>query len=131
MNTKLNSTNPEQAVHTAETIQAWLILKLSTALNVNADKIGVQLPLTSFGLDSILTFNLTGDLADWLGYEIPATLLWDYPTIDKLASHLADQLAQMGAARVLHDQIVSASAEVDDISDQTNAPLQSIPNAKR
>ncbi len=34
---------------------------------------------------------MTGDLEDWLGCELDPTLLYDYPTIDALAWHLAEE----------------------------------------
>src|SRR5713226_7592684 len=84
----------EENAHPAETIQAWIILRLSEATGVKPDQIDPRYPFTSFGLDSLTAFNLTGDLADWLGRDLPATLLWDYPTIASLSDHLAQDLEE-------------------------------------
>jgi acyl carrier protein len=84
----------ENNAHTAETIQAWMILRLSEAIGVKPHQIDPQLPFVSFGLDSLTAFNLTGDLADWLSRDLPATLLWDYPTIASLSHHLAQDLEE-------------------------------------
>jgi len=44
--------------------------------------------LAEYGLDSIAALTIAGDLEDELGIELPPTLLWDYPSIDDLASYL-------------------------------------------
>ena len=46
-------------------------------------------PFASYGLASIEAVYLVGKLEDWLGIALDATLLWDHPTIDALAAHLA------------------------------------------
>ena len=73
----------------AETIQDWIIVRLAQAIGVEPHQIDPRLPFTRFGLDSVTAFNLTGDLADWLGRDLPATLLWDFPTIVSVSQHLA------------------------------------------
>ena len=50
------------------------------------------LAFTAFGLDSIKAFALTGDLAEWLDRELPATLFWDYPNIETLAAYVCKVL---------------------------------------
>jgi acyl carrier protein len=49
----------------------------------------VQEPFTNFGLNSIDAVSLSGDLEDYLNRPLPATLLWDFPTIEKLSHHLS------------------------------------------
>jgi acyl carrier protein len=44
----------------------------------------------SYGLSSITGFTLTCDLSEWLNVDLPADLLWDYPTITELAEHLSE-----------------------------------------
>ena len=84
----------QNQVSAEETIQDWIIVRLAQAIGVEPHQIDPRLPFTSFGLDSLTAFNLTGDLADWLGRDLPATLLWDYPTIVSLAQHLAQDLGE-------------------------------------
>lgn len=74
-----------------ETIQNWLATKLAKVLSLNAKTIDVREPLTRYGLDSIDAVTLVGDLEDWLELELPATLLWDYPTIEKSAQYLVKE----------------------------------------
>jgi acyl transferase domain-containing protein/SAM-dependent methyltransferase/acyl carrier protein len=54
--------------------------------------------LTDLGLDSLMAVQLRGQLGCGLGFDIalPATLMFDYPTIDKLAAYLLQLLCPEG-----------------------------------
>jgi acyl carrier protein len=80
---------PQTKRHTAEEIRNWIKTKLAAELQVEPVVIDVTQPFTSFGIDSIAIFTLTGDLAEWLGRDLRATLLWEFPNIESLAEHLA------------------------------------------
>jgi len=86
----MNTSEKENNVLTAETIHAWMTLRLSETLGVNPHQIDPQRSFASFGLDSLTAFNLTCDLADWLGRDLSATLFWEYPTIVSLSQHLVE-----------------------------------------
>ena len=73
----------------AKAIEAWMTLRLSQELGIEPGQIDPGRPFTSCGLDSMTAFNLTGELADWLGRDLPATLFWDYPNIVALSHYLA------------------------------------------
>ena len=74
---------------TAEDIQLWLVAKVAELVTVDPDEIDITEPFARFGLDSIAAAGLSGDLEDWLDRRLPPTLVWDYPTIELLAQHLA------------------------------------------
>jgi acyl-CoA synthetase (AMP-forming)/AMP-acid ligase II/acyl carrier protein len=71
-------------------IEDWLIYRISEELLVEPDDIDLDAPLTDFGLDSARVVSIAGDLEEWLGVEVPPTLLFDYPTIEALAKHLSE-----------------------------------------
>lgn len=73
-----------------EAIQNWLINKLAEQLSLDTESINVSEPLTRYGLDSIDAVTMVGDLEDWLDLELPSTLFWDHPTIDKSAQYLQE-----------------------------------------
>ena len=75
----------------AEKIQEWLIVKFAALLGMPASEIDVHMSLDNYGLGSLQAVSLTGDLEDWLELQLPATLLWDYTSINSLANHLAEQ----------------------------------------
>ena len=70
-------------------IEAWLISKIAGELNVPAANIDVTQPFARYGLDSVHATGLAGDLEEWLGLSLPATLAYDYPTVEALARHLS------------------------------------------
>ncbi|MEU4548352.1 SDR family oxidoreductase [Nonomuraea dietziae] len=46
-------------------------------------------PLEEFGLSSRDAVGIAGELADLLGRELPPTLVWEHPTVNRLAAALA------------------------------------------
>ncbi len=73
-------------------IRSWLVETIAATLNVPALKIGTDEEFTNLGLGSRQAILITGDLETFLNRdELDPALLWDYPTIDKLARHLASQ----------------------------------------
>ncbi|MBW4520424.1 MAG: acyl carrier protein [Scytolyngbya sp. HA4215-MV1] len=81
-----------------EAIQTWMVNQIATQLSIPAANIKVSEPLTRYGLDSIDSVTIVGDLEDWLGEDLPSTLLWDYPTIAKAASYLVEEIGVSPAA---------------------------------
>lgn len=76
-------------VPTEEEIRAWLISNVSAVVEIDPQQIDVRMPLEHYGMDSVQAMHLSGDLQDWLGRELSPTVVWDYPTIEVLARHLA------------------------------------------
>ncbi|MBW4635669.1 MAG: thioester reductase domain-containing protein [Iphinoe sp. HA4291-MV1] len=81
----------EQKSQTAETIQAWLVEKISQQIKLNLQDIDVHEPLTNYALDSVQTVNISGELENWLGRKLSPSLLWDYHTIEQLVQHLVGE----------------------------------------
>lgn len=71
-------------------IENWLVNQLAEQLSLDSQAISVSEPLTRYGLDSIDAVTMVGDLEDALDVELPSTLFWDYPTIEKSAQFLAE-----------------------------------------
>jgi hypothetical protein len=66
--------------------------------------------LTELGLDSLMALEFRTRLGSALALEsvLPATLVFDHPTIERLATHLADDILKLRADET------SATAPVDD-----------------
>lgn len=77
---------------TAKDIQVWIASYLAELLEIDVDEVETTIPFNRYGLDSAAAIGLTADLEEWLGFKLEATLMYDYPTIQALAQHLADSL---------------------------------------
>jgi acyl carrier protein len=77
---------------TAADIQAWLVSHLAAVLEIEPAQVEVTTPFDRYGLDSVAAIGLTGDLEEWLGYDLDPTLLYDYPTIESVSRHLAEEV---------------------------------------
>ncbi len=64
---------------------------IGEALKVPGESLDPSEPITSYGLDSIAAFTLTLALAECLERDLPASLLWEYPTIAELAQYLGEE----------------------------------------
>lgn len=71
-------------------ITAWLLSRLARETGIDADEIDLGQPFASLGIDSARALILVGDLETWLGRRLPPIVLWNYPTIEALARHLAN-----------------------------------------
>jgi acyl carrier protein len=96
----------------AETIQHWLVTHLAEELGLEPQDMDVHMPLSEYGLDSLVGMTLAGDLAEWLGLQLSPTLLWDYPVIASLAQHLADALTSANAEPMRLANPVNVSGSV-------------------
>jgi acyl carrier protein len=83
-------------LRTATEIQIRLVEEVARLLEAEPQVIDVVEPFDRYGLDSMMAVNLTAVLEEWLGRDFSPTLPYEYPTIQSLSQHLADQL---GAAR--------------------------------
>jgi acyl carrier protein len=79
---------PERPL-TEEEIRAWLTERLAARLEVPAAEIDPRDPFSTYGLDSQTAVGLSGELERWLGRSLPTTLVWDFPSIELVARHLA------------------------------------------
>lgn len=81
----------------ARAIQAWLIDLIAAEAHLDAAAVDVRDNFSVYGLSSVAAIVLTGDLEDWLGIDLAPTLVWDYPTIERLAQFLAGELRRARA----------------------------------
>ena len=76
---------------TAESIQRWLVSHLVEEIGIAAEEIDARAPFESYGLDSMIMVSLTGELEDWLGWQLSPNLLYEYTSIEALSQHLAQE----------------------------------------
>ena len=86
------TTSPQP--RTATEIQDWLVAYVGfRILNVSPEEVDASISFERYGLDSLDAVSMTGDLDDWLGFDVDPTLPYDYPTIEALSQALAEELA--------------------------------------
>ena len=81
----------QKELPSAAEIQVWIASYLAQLLEIDPDEVNVTIPFDQYGLDSAAAVGMTGDLEDWVGRKIDPTLLYDYPTVEALAQHLAEE----------------------------------------
>ncbi len=79
------------AVITVETLQTWLTEWLSRQLALPVAQIDGDKLLFNYGVNSIKAVMLAHDLSTLLGKVVPATLVLQYPTIERLATQLVEE----------------------------------------
>lgn len=75
----------------AAEIADWFAAQLSGEFGVPASDIDPSRPFAYYGLDSVRAIRLTAALESWLGRELSPTLAYEYPSIELLSRHLADE----------------------------------------
>ncbi len=88
---ELKSLSPQEKAQ-VETIRDWMVTHLAQHLRVNPAEVDPSCSFARYGLDSAAMIGMTGDLEDWLEYELDPTLLYDYETIEDLSQYLAKKL---------------------------------------
>ncbi len=76
-------------IPSVEEIQEWLVTNIADRLEMKPEEIDLDEPITHLGLSSREAIMLSGELEEWLGYELPPELLYEYPEIKPLAEKLA------------------------------------------
>ncbi|MBI5785595.1 MAG: SDR family NAD(P)-dependent oxidoreductase [Rhodocyclales bacterium] len=89
--------------HLSERALHVLDLEATTAVDPRA-------PLKDIGLDSLMAVELRNALTRSIGQTLPATLLFDYPTLDALTDHLA-RILGLEPAHAASDSAPAKSAD--------------------
>lgn len=90
------SGDAEQHRPDAAEIRAWLVAEVAVLVHTGPDEIDPREPFVHYGLGSTQALELAAKLEDWIGLPLTPTLIWDYPSIESLARHLAEPAASPG-----------------------------------
>ncbi len=71
----------------------WLSAELSQRLGMDSQEIDIRRPFSEYGVESTEAVSLALAMETWLNRPVSPTLVWDYPTIELLARHLAGEPA--------------------------------------
>ncbi|MFJ9739201.1 SDR family NAD(P)-dependent oxidoreductase [Streptomyces sp. NPDC101166] len=92
---------PDWVGLTGDDLAAYLLedvrRRVASVLGTRPEAVGVHRPLTEAGVDSLLAAAIRVALERDLGVPLPATLLWNHPTVSEMAAFLATTLADTRA----------------------------------
>ena len=80
-------------------IRDWCVKYLARTLDLPEATVDPDASFARLGLDSANSVYLIVELEEWLGIELSAELIVEYPSIRALASHLAQRAAGGSNAR--------------------------------
>lgn len=81
---------PQTQPRTAAEIEKWIAQLLGELLEIPQEQIQPTTQFDRYGLDSSAAISITEMLGNQLGRDLQPTLLYDFPTIQSLAKHLAE-----------------------------------------
>ncbi len=88
---------PAESVERSD-IEAWLKRRLSELLECSPDAISAEAQFASLGLQSVDAVALAGELEEWLARELPHSLIYEFPSVGRLAAHLSfEDESQLGS----------------------------------
>jgi len=86
----------------------------------NSSQIRADQPLMEQGFDSLMAVDIRNRLCNDLALPLPASILFDYPTLEKISGYLQGELREKPEGDSVRDaqpETVSASAGVGDLLD--------------
>jgi acyl carrier protein len=75
--------------------------------------IDLRQPLQELGLDSLMAVQFRNRLSSWTGMELPATLLYSFPTLEQLVEHLTVSLVPDRQPRLGQSDELIQPSEMD------------------
>ncbi|QFY11925.1 SDR family NAD(P)-dependent oxidoreductase [Nonomuraea phyllanthi] len=114
-------TRPDALRLLTDTVQAHVAAVLAHGSTGDID---VDRPFNELGFDSLTAVELRNRLNTDTGLRLPATLVFDHPTVASLANHLFGALAPPEAAP--EDTLRSALTRIDQVLEQANGEAAAI-----
>ncbi|MFF8811781.1 SDR family NAD(P)-dependent oxidoreductase [Streptomyces pactum] len=100
--------------------------QVARVLKCDEAKVDVTAPLAGLGFDSLMSLELRKRLESSLGVELPATVVWRFPTVEALVPFLAERMEialeagpAVGAEEAAADERPAdgTGTDLDDLSD--------------
>jgi acyl carrier protein len=111
-------------------LEGFVQQTVAKVLKLAPSRVDVSRPLRTLGLDSLMGLELRNRLDAATGLNLPATLVWNYPTVALLAPQLAERMgipldegADAGVAAVSDtgaaaEDLESVLLELESLSDE-------------
>ncbi|WP_343572176.1 acyl carrier protein [Mycobacterium sp.] len=108
-------------------LESKLQTVLARELGMPTSAVGVDRAFPELGLDSTMAMVVLRETTRLVGFEVPATMLWENPTISSLARCLADTIAAPQAADGVSEEnlggvmLDSPSGVLDELFDHVES----------
>ena len=75
-------------------IQQSLVGVIAERLKLDKSSVLLDTSFDEYGIDSVAAVEISADLGELLERDLPGTLLYEFPTINELSAHLAQERAK-------------------------------------
>lgn len=75
-----------------QVLEKWLRDQLASVLRVSAARVEASKPFRTLGLDSLMGLEFRNRIEAGAGISIPATAIWNFPTLAQLTSEVASRM---------------------------------------
>ena len=72
-------------------IQNWIAEQVGMHIGVEADEVDLDTPFSQYGLCSVQAMSIAIAGKQRFGIEISPLIMWNFPTIASLSSHIAEE----------------------------------------
>lgn len=106
-------------------LQHWVQAEVARVLGMESNAaLDPREPLLNFGFESLMALRLKNNLEAELGFALPATLAFDYPTISGITRYLAQRLDDQSANEAITAAPLAADSPDDDVVTTILAELE-------
>ncbi|HVK68394.1 MAG TPA: SDR family NAD(P)-dependent oxidoreductase, partial [Polyangium sp.] len=109
----MNDQDPSPELNGFAEVQSWLIARVAELGELDPQAIDPRERLSHYGLGSLASVRLLADLSAALGRPLPATLIWEQPTIEALSRYVAREGGELSPPR---GKGASAAATLEPIA---------------
>ncbi|MFZ5988511.1 MAG: SDR family NAD(P)-dependent oxidoreductase [Bacillota bacterium] len=109
---KVGSCKTQVPVKNSESIQNWLVEKISTVKKILPKQVGLEESFSSFGLDSVNVVRIASELSDWLGRDVSPTQIYDYANIKNLSQYLGGEEIKKNKVSLQQDACIKEKEDI-------------------
>jgi acyl carrier protein len=77
----------------SQIVEAFLLQEVAQVLRLPVSQLEGATELSNLGFDSLMSLELRSRVEKHIGLKLPATIVWDYPTVSALSVYLTNAFA--------------------------------------